>query len=86
MGAFGYFPTYMLGTMLGAQFFGAMKEDIPSVSESIKSGDFQVVTNWLKSNIHSKGSLMPASELVKKVTKRDLDVELYKSYLKDKFL
>lgn len=85
-GTFGYFPTYMLGTMLASQFFTAMTKDVENVHENIKVGKFKPITEWLKKNIHSQGSLYPSSDLVKKVTKSNLDVDAYKEYLTKKFL
>ena len=85
-GWFGYFPTYMLGTMLASQFFTTMKSEVPDVEKHIQTGEFQPITGWLKKNIHSQGSLHSVSDLVKKVTKKDLDVEGYKKYLTEKFL
>ncbi len=85
-GIFCYFPTYMLGSMLSAQFFDKMKAENKDTLENVKSGNFKPIVKWLRNNIHSQGSLMDVSELVTKVTQRDLDVEWYKDFLKSKFL
>lgn len=85
-GSYGYFPTYTLGAMYAAQFYDKCKCDNPEISEEIKSGNFNRLISWLRENIHSKGSILPANDLLKQVTGRDLDVELYKRYLSDKYL
>jgi len=86
MGIFGYFPTYMIGTMLATQFFSAMKAEMPDVYSNIKVGKFKPIVSWLKNNIHSQGALYTSNELVKRVTKKYLDVKGYQDYLKNKFL
>lgn len=85
-GVFGYFPTYMLGSMLSAQFFDAMQSSNKDTLKNIKSGKFKPIIKWLHDNIHSRGSLMDVSDLVTKVTGRDIDSEWYKEFLKNKFL
>jgi len=85
-GGFGYFPTYMFGTMLASQFFTAMNKDVTDVSEKVRVGEFKPIMEWLEKNIHSQGSLSPASDLVRKVTGTNIDTEAYKEYLTKKFL
>jgi carboxypeptidase Taq len=85
-GMFGYFPSYMLGSMNASQFFTTMLGEVKDVHQNIKNGKFRPITDWLKKNVHSQGSLYSAKELINKVTKKDLDVEEYKSYLTRKFL
>ena len=85
-GMFGYFPNYMLGTMHASQFFTTMSNDIKDLPKNIQKGNFRPMTEWLKKNIHSQGSLYSSNELLKKVTGKELDVEGYKQYLTKKFL
>ncbi len=85
-GMFGYFPTYLVGSILAAQFFDKIKKDIPSTMKDIKSGNMEKVKNWLKENIHSNGSLYSVSDLVVNATGRNTDSECYKNYLKSKYI
>jgi len=85
-GAFGYFPSYMLGSMTASQFFATMLGEVKDAHKNIKQGKFKPITDWLRKNIHSQGSLYSTKELMRKVTKKDLDVESYKDYLTKKFL
>ncbi len=85
MGAFGYFPTYALGNLYGAQFYSKMREDIPDLDKVISEGKLLTVLEWLRGNIHDSGSEFTAFELCKKVTGRELDPGYFTRYLTDKY-
>jgi carboxypeptidase Taq len=84
-GIFGYFPTYLLGLILSAQFFAKIKEKNPSIDNDIKSGNFYKVIDWLKKSVHSKGCLYSVSDLIINATGRDIDAACYKKYLEHKY-
>jgi carboxypeptidase Taq len=84
-GSFGYFPSYTLGAMYASQFYNAMLKDIPETEAQIEKGKFENIKNWLNKNIHSKGTLLSPSELVKQVTGEPLNYKYFISYLKEKY-
>lgn len=84
-GAFGYFPTYALGNIYGAQFLETMEKDIPNWRELVRTGDFGPIKIWLRDHIHTHGSLYDAFELVKKVTSKEISAKPYLKYLEDKY-
>ena len=86
MGAFAYFPTYTLGAMAATQLFETAKEQIPDLDESIRSGNFKPLREWLRVNVHELGSLYEtADDLLEKVTGKPLDPSIFVSYLKNKY-
>ncbi len=85
-GSIGYFPTYTLGNLYAAQFWIALKKEIPKVEEHIESGNFEPILHWLRINIHQYGSLYRAKDLVKQVTRSELDPKHFTSYLNSKFV
>lgn len=85
-GAWGYFPTYTLGAIAAAQLFEAAKKANPEILPSIGRGDFAPLLTWLRTNIHSKGSLQSMPDLLVAATGRKLDPETYKSHLKERYL
>lgn len=85
-GMIGYFPSYALGNLYGAQFYHQMKKDIPDVMETVAAGDLSVVFNWLKENVHSHGNLYKPGELVEYVTGEPLNPNYYLDYLREKYL
>jgi carboxypeptidase Taq len=85
-GAWGYFPTYTLGAMTAAQLFEAAKIAVPEIEPGIAKGDFRPLFRWLKTNVHGKGSLLPAVELLIEATGKPLDPAVFKSHLKARYL
>ncbi|MFC1745337.1 carboxypeptidase M32 [Candidatus Riflebacteria bacterium] len=84
-GGFGYFPSYSLGAMYGAQFFHTAKKEIPEMEEEFKSGNYKPLKDWLNEKVHKMGRLYRAGELIKRVTGRYLDTDSYLAYLTEKY-
>ncbi len=84
-GGFGYFPSYALGNLYGAQFLHVMKRDIPDLDERIEKGDLEDVHLWLNNNIHKYGSVYKPEELIKKVTGEELTAKYFIGYITEKF-
>ena len=85
-GSFGYFPTYTLGAMTAAQFYAQAKKDFPKIPQEISEGNFASLMSWLREKVHSQGSLYTADELMVKITGQPLNAEIFKDYLKNKYL
>jgi len=85
-GAWGYFPTYSLGAMTAAQFFQAAKTSTPEIVIEIQKGNFAPLLKWLRANIHTKGSHIPARQLITDVTGQALNAEVFKSHLQKRYL
>ena len=85
MGAIGYFPTYLLGNLYCAHFYNKMEEDNGKTDLSIQKGDFSVILQWLRENIHKHGSIYTPGELIQKVTGQVLDPEYFIGYLNSKY-
>ena len=84
-GLFGYFPTYALGNLYGAQFSAKIRETVPDLDSRIEKGDFAPILNWHRENIHVYGSLHSAGELCARATGSTLDPSYFMSYLNEKF-
>lgn len=84
-GDFGYFPSYALGNLYGAQIFSKLKEEIPDWDQKIYSGALSSITRWLKENIHQYGATLKPAELIRKVTGEELSAKYFIEYLNDKF-
>src|SRR5918998_248801 len=84
-GLFGYFPTYVIGSVLSVQFFGAALKAHPEIAEETRTGRFSTLLGWLRENVHRHGSRYYPDELVKRATGRPLDTAPYLRYLEDKF-
>jgi carboxypeptidase Taq len=84
-GLMGYFPTYALGNLYGAQFTRKMRSDIPNLDKEIAAGNLKVILDWLRSNIHVHGAAMTANELCEQVTGETLNPQYFIDYLEAKF-
>lgn len=84
-GSFGYFPSYALGNLYGAQFLNKMEKDIPNLHENIKNGDLNIVHEWLKQNVHKYGSIYRPADLIVKVTGEELNAKYFIDYLNKKY-
>ncbi|MTJ83920.1 MAG: carboxypeptidase M32, partial [Telmatospirillum sp.] len=85
-GLIGYFPTYTLGAMTAAQLFDAAKRSVPGLLEAIGRGDFRPLLGWLRTHVHSRGSLIGTDELLTAATGRPLDSAVFKSHLTNRYL
>lgn len=74
-GAFGYFPTYLLGTLISAQLWAKMP----------KTTDLKVIREWLRKNIHQYGRVYTTDELLKRITGESLNPKYFLNYLESKF-
>lgn len=84
-GSFGYFPTYLMGNVYGAQFLDKIKTDLPEWNNTIKEGNWAPILDWLKENIHGVGSIYTPADLLKRVTGEKLSAKSFINYLENKF-
>ena len=83
---FGYFPSYALGNIYGAQIYYKLIKDKPEIMQEVEDGNLKNVHSWLKENVHQYGSLYTPSELIKRITGEELDSKYFLKYLRDKYL
>ena len=84
-GSFGYFPTYTLGNLYGAQFFAAARRELGDLETDFARGDFAPFLTWLREKIHSQGRCLPARELVTQVSGSEPSSEPLLQYLNQKY-
>ena len=84
-GYFGYFPSYTLGNIYSGQFLDKIKHDIPNMRTQIAEGNVKNITKWLAENVHAQGNLYDPVDLIKKITRSQLDAKPYIAYLREKY-
>lgn len=84
-GLLGYFPTYALGNLLAAQYYGKALEAHPNIPDEIAAGRFDTLLGWLRENIHQYGRKFTAEELTQRITGEQIDCKYYMQYLYDKY-
>jgi carboxypeptidase Taq len=83
-GGFGYFPTYLLGTVLSVQIWEKVRTAIPDLAEQIERGEFGEFHGWLRENIYSLGRKLTPAELIQRVVGGPIDPQPYLAYLREK--
>jgi len=84
-GAFGYFPTYSLGSVLAAQLFAAAEADLGSLDDRIREGEFEPLQDWLTDRVHRHGCRYTTDELIREATGEDLTADYFLEYARGKF-
>lgn len=84
-GAFGYFPSYGLGTIYGAQFYAKAATDVGDPDLFFESGHFAPFVKWFRDNVHSQGSRYLPRDLVRQATGEALNPRYLMDYLGRKY-
>ena len=85
MGAIGYFPTYTLGNLAAAQIFNKAKIDCPEIESCSTNECYKILLDWLRKNIHTKGSLLLPKDLIKEVTGEELSAKYHLDHLRQRY-
>ncbi|MBA2311777.1 MAG: carboxypeptidase M32 [Actinobacteria bacterium] len=85
IGAFGYFPTYTLGTIYSAAFFDAAVKELGNLDEELGRGKTERLLEWLRANVHVHGYRYEAKDLAQKVVGGPITAEPLLGYLRDKY-
>ena len=81
MGAFGYFPTYLLGSMMAAQLWSAAERALPGLDGRLRAGEFGPLLAWLRTNVHEHGARLEPDELLRRATGAPLSADAYIAHL-----
>ncbi len=85
-GGIGYFPTYTLGNLYGAQLMDAARRDLGAdLDDDFRRGDYGRLKGWLGTHIHRHGQRFRAGELCRRATGAPLSPKPFLSYLSEKF-
>lgn len=87
-GDFGYFPTYAIGNLYGAQIWETLCQSfggVESVNDLLRRGELQTIGAWLNNHIYTYGMMYRPSDLLVKVTGHPLDAGCFTRYLDGKY-
>ncbi len=85
-GTFGYFPSYTIGAINGAQLFNAIKNSAKDWEEKLMNGDIAFIRNWLQDNIWSKASSLDSQEIMQQATGEGTNPEWFIKHLRERYL
>jgi carboxypeptidase Taq len=83
-GSFGYFPTYLLGTIASVQIWEAARSDLTDLDAQMESGEFGPLREWLGDKLYRWGRRFPPEDMLARIVGGPLDAEPYLRYLKAK--
>ena len=73
-GMIGYFPTYTVGAIWAAQLYEAARAANPGLEDAIRTGEFDVLVEWLHAHVHRLGRSAESSlSIMSDVTGTPLD-------------
>jgi carboxypeptidase Taq len=83
-GSFGYFPTYLLGTIASVQIWETARGELPDLDAQMEAGEFGALREWLGDKLYRWGRRLPPEEQLRRIVGGPLDPEPYLEYLKAK--
>lgn len=84
-GLVGYFPTYAMGNLIGAQIWEVLQSEIPETEALMRKRDLAPILGWLTDKIYSKGMLYPPVELVERTVGGPMSPDPWLKYAKHKY-
>ncbi len=83
-GLVGYFPSYTIGNLYAATLAETMGETL-DVEALVAAGDFAAILRWLREQVHGRGYLLEAEDLMQAVTGREISHEPFMRYLRGRY-
>jgi carboxypeptidase Taq len=83
-GLVGYFPTYLLGSVMSVQIWAAAERDLGSLDELVGRGEFTPLREWLGERVHVQGRKFLPQETLQRATGSTIDPTPYLDYLEAK--
>ncbi len=84
-GLIGYFPTYALGNLYGAQIYHELVKQVPETVTQFSEGNLNDASLWLNREVYLKGSIYTPEDLLKMITGQELDSSYFIEYLWSKY-
>ena len=84
-GLIGYFPTYLLGTVMSVQIWEKVVEDVPDLDDQIERGEFAALREWLGEHVHRHGRKFAPRETLRRAVGTTIDARPYLAYLRAKY-
>ena len=84
-GSFGYFPSYLLGSIYDGMYLDRLEEELGSVDALLAEGRISEITKWLNEKIHQYGSTRSPKEVIRYVCGKEVSAEPLIRYFKEKY-
>lgn len=84
-GSIGYFPTYALGNLYGAQLYARFRAETKGWDNQLSRGKLRPLTAWLTENVYRHGRRWSAAELVRRATGRPPSAAAFLEHLEARY-
>lgn len=84
-GSFGYFPSYLLGSIYDGMFLEAIEAELGPVALILREGRISEITKWLNEKIHWYGSTRTPKEVIEKVCGKEVSAKPLIRYMREKY-
>lgn len=84
-GGIGYFPDYLLGSMLSSQLWDALEDSVPDAHDQLRAGKLDAVNSWMADRVQKEGGKYTFAEIAEYATGREFSHESYIKYLRSKY-
>ncbi len=84
-GSFGYFPTYLLGSIFDGMLLEQINNDLGDVDTLLNEEKIKEITKYLNNKIHNYGGTYNINEVAGKLCNRDLDTKPIINYFTNKY-
>lgn len=84
-GSFGYFPSYLLGSIYDGMYLEELEKELGPVDEILKDGRILQITKWLNKKIHWYGSTRTPKEVIANVCGKEVSAEPLVRYFEKKY-
>ena len=82
---FGYFPTYTLGNLYGAQILHKLYTVFPDFDEKLAQGNTAFIHDWMREHMYSVGAIYMPETLIERITGEKPNSQYFEQYLTSKF-
>ena len=84
-GNFGYFPSYLIGTIYGGMFYEKIESELGNIDELLKNGEIKKITKYLIDNIYVNGGAYTSLEIIEKLCNKDITAKPLVDYFVKKY-
>lgn len=84
-GSFGYFPSYLLGSIYDGMFLEQMEKELGSVDVLLRDNRIGEITRWLNQKIHVYGSMRLSRDVLREVCGKEVTAQPLIRYFKEKY-
>lgn len=84
-GNFGYFPSYLMGSIYDGMFYETIEKELGSIDELLKNGKIKEITKYLIDNIYVNGGAYTSLEIIDKMCNKEITAKPLIKYFNNKY-